>query len=192
MNQLEIMKNLYITSGVSIDLINFFGFRNAEKQKEDTWNDRIGYFTSNEIGIYKGTTDPGIYWTMNPENTAGAAHLCLGYHKNIWVIDKHKGLYTALCNKWNCNPTRIWRDTDKDTVQDLNDKLETGRFGINLHRASSLFLLESIGKYSAGCQVVQDAKNFDIIMNKAVESGLKKFSYFLFSKNQISFFEELS
>ena len=189
-----IIKKLYLQHGIQPTDFNLFGIRNAYNQVQDSFNDYIGFFTDfeSEIFLYKGTTDPGVWWTTNPSNVSGTAHLCLGYHKDIWVIEKHQGLYTALCNRWNCNPTRIWRDTNKDIkYNQVSDKLETGRFGINLHRAAALQNIEKIGKYSAGCQVIQKAEDFNVIIKRAIDSEQKKFSYFLFDKSQVSFFNEL-
>ena len=190
----SIIKNLYLQNGIQPTTFNAFGIRNREKQGEDIWNDWIGFFTEkqDEIYIFKGTTDPGIYWTTHPETPEGVAHLCLGYQKDIWVIDKHRGMYTALCNRWNCNPTRIWRDVNKDTSFNASiDKIESVKIGLNCHRADMLAILKYIGKYSAGCQVILNPKEFDIFITTAINSGLKKFSYFLFDKSQIEFFNEL-
>ena len=190
--KLEYIKNLYFKHGIPLKSINLFGIRNEEKQKKDIWNDIIGFFTEDKIYFYKGTTDPGYYWTLNPSLKQGTAHLCLGYHNKIWKISKHRGKYTALCNRWKCNKTRIWRDINKDTKFDKNiEKFYKGHFGINLHRASALYLLNKIGKFSAGCQVLQDSKNFNFLISKCIESKQKYFSYFLFDKSQIAFFEKL-
>jgi len=192
MNNLDYFKNLYLTHGVELQNLNIFGIRNEEKQEQDIWNDVIGYFTNDEIKFFRGTTDPGYYWTLNPMNNQGTAHLCLGHHKNIWIIDKHRGKYTALCNRWNCSKTTVWRDRDKDGVfKHQNDKLFSGYFGINLHRASALYLLDKIGRYSAGCQVVWEVNDFMDLIDKAKNSGIRKFDYFLFDCKQIDFFNEL-
>jgi len=187
---IQSIKALYFKNGIKTTSFNLFGIRNEDKQKDDVWNDHIGYFTgTGEIKIYKGTTDPGIYWTIN--STDGAAHLCLGYHENIWKIDKHKGLYTALCNRWPCNKTRFWRDENKDTLQSPVEVIKKDYIGINLHRASAYQILQQIGKYSAACQVIVSTSNFDRLLKKATESNQLMFSYFLFDKSQIPFYKDL-
>jgi hypothetical protein len=191
-NRLQILKNLYRNHGAQTSIFNLFGIRNAEKQKEDIWNDWIGYFTDTEIHFYRGTTDPGIYWTLNPMNPKGTSHLCLGYHKRIWTIDKHQGKYTALCNNWKCYRQKVWRDLDEDTMEGPNDMIDIGWFGVNLHRADALQIITSIGKYSAGCQVIVNPESFNQLLYKALESKLYWFDYFLFDKSQISFFGELA
>jgi len=192
MSYLKHFKNLYKEYGVEIDKFNLFGIRNEENQEQDEWNDYIGFFTDINIYFFKGTTDPGYYYTKNPVNKDGTAHLCLGFHKQIWKIGLHKGKYEAFCNKWPCNKTRIWRDFDADGELDYSDeKIYTGYFGINLHRANEDYLVSTVGKYSAGCQVVRNNNSFQFILEEAKKSGLEKFSYFLFNKNQINFFDDL-
>lgn len=186
MNQLDYFKNLYLKHGIPLKPLNIFGIRNERCQKQDIWNDIIGYFTKDEIKFMRATTDPGNYWTLNPINKKGTAHLCLGYHENIWKLDKHRGKYIAFCNRWNCNKTTIWRDKNKDgNFTHQNDKIYTGHFGMNLHRASALYDLVKIGKYSAGCQVIWEINDFLGLIEKAKDSGMKKFSYFLFDYKQI-------
>jgi len=186
------IKQLYIKHGAPIYNFNIFGIRNEDRQEQDIWNDWIGFFTPNSICyFFRGTTDPGIYWSSNPSNPKGVAHLCLGHHENIWRIDKHRGQYTALCNRWPCKPTKIWRDTNKNLKQDITDIVEKGYFGMNLHRANALYIIEKIGRYSAGCQVVLNPKHYDILINAAIASPLIRFDYFLFDKSQIPFYEEI-
>jgi hypothetical protein len=190
----EFINNLYLKYGIPTYDLNIFGIRDEAKQNEDIWNDWIGYFIPNkEIHFYRGTTDPGIYWTINPMDPAGAAHLCLGYHKDIWKIDKHRGEYTALCNKWLCRNVRVWRDKNKDTTYEKDiDPIQSGIFGINLHRADALQLITKIGKYSAGCQVIRNPESFNALIELSQKSNQRRFSYFLFDKSQIPFFNELT
>lgn len=191
MDRAQCLKDTYLKYGIPVSPFNIFGIRNEEKQKEDIWNDWIGYFTNTDFQIYKGTTDPGIYWTVNPMNRLGTAHMCLGYHKKIWTVGKHQGKYTALCNTWKCLPTKVWRDFDKDTIQDANEKIEKSWIGLNLHKSNDLAIMTKIGKYSAACQVLVDHDNFEKLLQSAIASKQLWFDYFLFDKSQISFFGEL-
>ncbi len=192
MEHLDNFKNLYLKHSVSLQPLNIFGIRDESNQDKDVWNDIIGYFTDTEIKFYKGTTDPGRYWTINKLNPLGTAHLCLGYHKDIWKLEKHRKKYIALCNTWQCEPTTVWRDINKDGKFDhQNEKIYTGYFGINLHRAHKIYRTTYIGKYSAGCQVIQNPALFTNLIQQAYKSNMEKFSYFLFDYNESNIFNDI-
>ena len=68
------------------------------------------------------------------------------------------------------------------TVNADPSTIQTGMFGINIHRASAYRELENVGANSAGCQVFQDPSEFDIfidICKKSKEFWGDKFSYTL-------------
>jgi hypothetical protein len=57
------------------------------------------------------------------------------------------------------------RDYDRDALLDFyNGEKQTGNFGINIHRAESTGTTNQINKYSAGCQVFQNANDFEQFM----------------------------
>ncbi|MDP3012673.1 MAG: hypothetical protein Q8M92_00430 [Candidatus Subteraquimicrobiales bacterium] len=108
------------------------------------------------------TTDPGLYYLQNPMNSSGTAILKPGQYRGMWVLGKHKG-YTALAQN---KPCTVLRDTNKDKILNWSaTKQETGMYYINLHRAVDGGILLSIGKYSAGCQVVQVPEDFYYILS---------------------------
>lgn len=175
------IKNIYMQHGIPFENFNIFGIRNTSNSTEDLYNDFIGIITNDQIHIYKGTTDPGVFYTKNPLNKKGAAHLCLGYHKNIWIIGKHANKYDALVQRGG--KVKIWRDANKD-FENNDNIIENGFFGINCHHGYST---NSIGKMSAGCQVIQDKNEFKEFLSLCKQSNKKKFSYFLFLKSEIPF-----
>lgn len=62
-------------------------------------------------------------------------------------------------------------------------------FGINIHRAHQDYELETVDKYSAGCQVIQDPNEFDVFMGvvkKSAEIFGNKFTYTLINENDIN------
>ena len=179
MNITEI-KEYYKQNGFTIEKFNLIGFRNSEGIEKDVINDQMGFFTDNELFLCPGTTDPSVYWTTSGErNKSGTFHLLEGYHKDIWCIGKHKG-YEAIVNDYRyCKPTRGWRDANYNFVQDAKDVIVCDYFGVNFHRMDQNIIVKLIGKYSAGCQVVQSPKDFNYILQKAKASGLKTFSYML-------------
>lgn len=109
--------------------------------------------------VFPATTDPGTFWLNNPSYEQGTAILAQGQYRNAYAIGKHKGLYTALVQ---VRPVTVIRDYDRDALLDFyNGSKQTGNFGINIHRAESFGETKFINKYSAGCQVFQNAKDFN-------------------------------
>lgn len=181
----EKLQKLYLKKGIKWDKVNIFGIRFEENQELDTFNDVLGIATNNDIQLAEGTTDPG--WQATKNRIGGAAHLCLGHHKDIWLIDKHaKGRsfeHEAFCQY--AGSVTIWRDIDKDSWFSHNDSVESGYFGINMHRAS-IRGSEHIGPYGAGCQVHKNPETLKIFLDIAKKSGQKVFSYTLFDKKEIA------
>ena len=143
--------------------LNIVGLRN-KSTNSNRFDDEIHVFFTKPDGrwhyhIYPATTDPGTFWLNNPSFQQGTAILAQGQYRNTYAIGKHKGLYTALVQ---ILPVTVIRDYDRDAVLDFyNGSKQTGNFGINIHRAESFGDTKFINKYSAGCQVFQNAADFD-------------------------------
>lgn len=174
--------------------VNPFGLRDPDRQTDDVFNDYFGVWIPGrgEILLSASTTDPGIKATREKEG--GAAHLAAGYHPRIWVMDTHAAdipsfAHMAFCSRQNkgCLPTRIWRDRDRDTQLGDRDVFETGYYGINGHRASVQRDEKTIGLYSFGCQVTQNAKDFEEIRKAAADVGGAdyKYDYMLLMKEEL-------
>lgn len=131
-------------------------------------------------------TEPGRYYMANPIAAKGSAILVPGQYKSCWQIAKHKGLYKALCQ---CKPVKVYRDNNRDMVYDLDPKTEeTGMFGINIHRSNEEYVPANVDKYSAGCQVFADSKEFAVFMNLCTKQMLQygnKFTYTLLDEKDL-------
>jgi hypothetical protein len=143
--------------------LNIVGLRN-KSTNSNRFDDEIHVFYKKpddkwDYYIYPATTDPGTFWLNNPSFEQGTAILAQGQYPNAYAIGKHKGLYTALVQ---ILPVTVIRDYDRDAVLDFyNGSKQTGNFGINIHRAESFGDTKFINKYSAGCQVFQNAQDFE-------------------------------
>ena len=108
--------------------------------------------------VYKVTTDPGTFWLKNPMQLQGTAILSEGQYVDAYELGLHRGKYKALVQS---KPVTIIRDYDRTAKLDfLNGTKTTGMYGINIHRANSIGTTKTIDKYSAGCQVFENAENF--------------------------------
>ena len=91
-------------------------------------------------------------------NKLGAAILKNGQYIDAYKIGLHRGEYKALIEQ---KPVTVIRDYDRNAVLDFNNgKQETGNFGINIHRAGSKGTTINVDKWSAGCQVFENAEDF--------------------------------
>lgn len=114
--------------------------------------------------IYNITTEPGLYYMKNKLcNPNGAAILVPNQYRSTWMIGKHNGKYDALCQ---CKQVSVYRDGNKDAVYDLNPKtIDTGLFGINIHRSNPYSTSTNVNDYSAGCQVFASPSDFKEFMS---------------------------
>jgi len=98
----------------------------------------------------------------------------------IGVIDgEYVGKYEALTQ---CKPVTVYRDNNKNNIAEVTTTLDTGMFGINIHRANPKLVSKLIDKWSAGCQVLNDPIQFDYLLTKCKQSGLNRFTYTLLNE----------
>lgn len=129
---------------------------------------------------YSITTDPGDYYTKTKLlNKAGAAILVPGQYKQTYKVAKHRGKYDALCQLGG--EVTVWRDGNKDDKLDRSGKTYKGWYGINIHRARSSGTTERVGRYSAGCQVFQNADDFAVLMDLARKSNSQRSERFTYT-----------
>ena len=156
--------------------LNIVGVRSA--------SDRINAFDDKLYVVYRDdacqervleasiTTDPGHHYTrVKLLNDDGAAILVPGQYVGAYATGLHRGKYKALVQK---GKVRVWRDKNKDERLDRDGKVHEGWFGINIHRASAQGTTANIGKYSAGCQVFQNADKFAAFMTLAEKSEARR------------------
>jgi len=113
--------------------------------------------------VFRVTTDPGTFWLRQPMQPQGTAILAEGQYLNSYGLGMHQGKYLALVQQ---KPIMVIRDYNRDAVLDFNNgSRSTGMFGINIHRASVSGSTKIVDKYSAGCQVFENAKDFQLFLS---------------------------
>lgn len=163
--------------GFTIPEFHLVGIR-SKADKADSFDD-LFYVIDTEVKqavFYSCTTNAGVHWLQNLLNPKGTAVLQVGQYLNAWQIGKHKGLYEALVQ---VRPVTVKRDADKDNKAGNSGTLESGIFGINIHQASQTITSTVIGKWSAGCQVLNNPKSFAEMLNLCKRTGKKFFTYTL-------------
>jgi len=147
--------------------LNLIGIRNPSP-RPDKFDDTLVVAYLDSMGnprtfVCPITTDPGLYYLQNPMNPSGTAILYPGQYLGLWKLGKHQGKYTALVQQ---KPAKVIRDANKDSILDFyHQKTETGIQGINLHRAIEDWISTVVGKWSAGCQVIPVAADFNYIIS---------------------------
>jgi hypothetical protein len=172
---IEELKAEFAKHGYAFTNFHLVGIRSKANLKNQ-FDDLIAVINNNEITWYTCTTNPGTHWLQNLLNPKGAALLKPGQWKDCWHVGMHQSKYEALTQ---CAPVTVFRDGNKNDVAEESSVTETGIFGINIHRANEKMVSKLIDKWSAGCQVLNDPKQFAELLGKCKKSGLKKFTYTL-------------
>jgi hypothetical protein len=146
--------------------LNIVGLR-SKSMKPNSFDDELHVFYKTkplhwEYHVFRITTDPGTFWLKNPMQPQGTAILTEGQNKKAYALGLHRGQYKALVQ---VKPITIMRDYDRNAVLDFyNGKKTRGLFGINIHRANRTGKTNSVDKNSAGCQVFENASDFDVFI----------------------------
>ena len=174
--------------------VNIIGVRNSETKNRVTnaFDDcmTLSYKVEGEwkFHCYKCTTDPGTHWVENIMREDGVAILKPGQYRGSHKIRLHQGKYEALGQK---KPVLVYRDDNRDNNYDLlEENVQEGLFGINIHRATgkSGGTSTRVDKWSAGCQVIasnKDWKEFLGICKQASDIWGNSFSYTLLESKDI-------
>jgi len=174
--------------------VNIVGVRNSETNNQITnkFDDcmTLSYKVDGEWNFhcYDCTTDPGTYWAENIMRESGVAILKPNQYRGSHKIRLHRGQYEALGQN---GPVQVYRDNNKDEVYDLiEEKVEEGLFGINIHRATKWEGKKSsqVDKWSAGCQVIaanDDWEEFMSICRKARDTWGNSFTYTLIESKDL-------
>lgn len=182
----------YFTTGAYN--LNIIGVRTRQGNKvTNKFDDWFVVTYKDKNGVWKRhvwpcTTEPGLAVMKKPTNRKGTAILVPNQYRGMWRIDYHNGKYKALCQR--TKPCKVYRDGNKNDVYDLLPvTIETGIFGINMHRASKWGKVYVVDKYSAGCQVFQDVRDFNDMMalaEKQVKAGMgNSFTYTLINEEEL-------
>lgn len=169
--------------------VNVWGVR-AEDLTPDIFNDIILTFMFDgcdvqKIEVFEATTDPGKNGMLSPENKDGIAILNEGQYLDTWTVGIHK-TYDALVQAKDITVTR---DDNKDLVLDVKSKKKSKAYGINIHRASAYNVLDKVGPYSQGCQVINSALQYSKFLSNvrnALRIAKKKYvSYTLINQKDL-------
>ena len=154
---------------------HFVGVR-SNANLPNQFDDLFGMIQGDSVRWFTCTTNPGTHWLKNLLNPKGAALLKPNQYVDTWQLGMHQGKYKAFCQ---CKPVEVFRDGDKDDVAEETSIVDKGLFGINIHRANDKAISKIIDKWSAGCQVLNNPADFNLVLSTAEETKQKFFTYTL-------------
>jgi len=181
-------KNYLVFSNPGGHDLNIVGIRTAD-DSANTFNDWVALFYT-FAGVWNyfafpATTDPGTFYRENPLSIKGTAVMKPGQYRGAYMIGRHRG-YKALQQK---GLITVFRDANRDeTIDTTGVEEDTGIHAINIHRANAHRASIEVGKWSAGCQVVQDPDHFAFILSmceRARAAFGNSFTYTLLEEQDI-------
>lgn len=169
------LENEFKRLGYSWPQFHIIGVRSTANEK-NKFDDNIYLVNGPIMFRYTCTTNPGTHWLKNLLNPKGTAVLKPGQYVDSWELGLHQGKYEALVQR---KPVTVYRDGDKDDTAEEQGKEDTGLFGINIHRANPSAISSIIDKWSAGCQVLNNPKEFAQLLDYCKKSNKDRFTYTL-------------
>lgn len=167
--------------------LNLIGIRAADTHA-NSFNDLLCVAFQQDgrwqLFTFAATTDPGLYWRRNPMNVKGTAVLVPGQYAGAFVLGTHRG-YDALTQ---ATPLPVFRDDDLDAEVDTDGAIDRGWHGINLHRAHAQRPSKQVDRWSAGCQVVADPQEFELLIStckRAAREWGPRFTYTLITEEDL-------
>lgn len=161
--------------------LNLVGIRTSSVDA-NTFNDWVtAFYIFNDdwnFFAFPATTDPGTFYRKEPLNVKGTAVMKPGQYRGAYKIGKHKQ-YKALEQK---KPMTVYRDANRDGRLDTAGMEEdTGNYKTNIHRSNAHRPSVVVGKWSAGCQVLQDPDHFAFLLMLCERSKSKFGNSFTYS-----------
>ena len=174
--------------------LNIIGIRKDNKNKvTNLYDDLLVVIYKSPSGkeqrvAYPITTEPGLYYmTKQLLNHKGTSIIVPGQYRGCWELGKHQGKYKALVQK---KSVKVYRDGNKDEIYNMDsNRIDTGVFGINIHRSNEFIKTTFVNSYSAGCQVFadpRDFKRFIALCDKQRELYGNSFTYTLLNESDIN------
>ena len=139
--------------------LNIIACRNM-KERPDTFQDTIHVVYHDGSKwieyVFPCTTHAGQHYLLNPSRSSGVAILKHNHqYRSSFKIGMRSSGYECLVP---CKDIPVWRDGTRDEVIDYGGE-DHDSAGIQIHRANSSNTSLRIGRYSAGCVVLQTGFN---------------------------------
>ncbi len=164
--------------------LNIIGIRSASTLT-DIFNETLVVIFEDELGettavYFPCTTKAGLHYLKNPLHPDGCAITAEGQYIDAFIKRKHRDEYDALCQDRDID---FHRDANKNDKHELIGEKLRGNVGLNIHREAINSIVEKIGKYSAGCCVIQSGfEYFMFLVDMGIRYHGNRFSYTLINE----------
>lgn len=175
--------------------LNIVGIR-ADDRVAGKFDDLVGVLCYDSKIVWReywfpATVDSGDFYLRKPLHKDGTAVMLEGQYRGAYKLGIHgrtwaSGGYEAL---EQVSPMRYVRDGNLDNKIDTDGRVFEAVLKTNIHRAYPNKVAEFIGKYSAGCQVIQNPADFEILLalcRQSVAIGFpNSFTYTLLNEREL-------
>jgi len=159
-------------------------------QVPDAFNDVLCVVYKDKLITAICTTEPGTTYQKKLLNPKGCWVMMPAQMEDAYAIGLHQGKADHVCLK---SVGKIYglREDDKDGIP-LNDKdavaswQEGSGIGANIHGANKAGITKYVGPWSAGCQVINDWKKKEEIMDFLKTFGPVRFTYTLITESDLA------
>lgn len=154
----------------------------AIRNKADTpdeFDDKFYLFKGDKfIMMSSGTTNPGI-WSLKNYKSYGVTGSAIvkgdEWYYDVWRYGKHKNIVPALVQR---RPIKYFRDSNKNDKSEEIGSVQEGFIGLNFHPATykdNDIVISRIGRWSFGCQVINDTKKYYKMLNYVKNQSIVTF-----------------
>lgn len=179
---LQFRKTAFVFTEYPVKILGIRGNFLEEGQSAENdmgiYDDLIVAIIGNQVTGFRASTDPGWYYINHPVNPKGCAQLQPG----LWWYEA--GLHHGHQAFVQSDAVGVNRLDEKGSVIER----EIGWFGINIHSGGPEY---RVGRYSAGCQVINSPQEpwgeawrafYDPIIKSLAQAEQRRIPYLLVDK----------
>lgn len=174
------LKQRFSELGFSWFNLHIIGIR-EKNNKPDAFDDFIYVVWGQSLYRFSCTTEPGVHWLQNLLNPKGTAVV----KADMQYIDVYKlGLHKGEPALEQAGDLMGYRDADKDHLAEAMGEaiVLPASCKINIHSASKTAISVIIGKWSAGCQVLNNSKEWQMFISIFKKAVQQRFTYTLLNE----------
>lgn len=191
---IEQLKTAFANKGYPLNTgeweLNIIGIRN-DNAKPNSFDDTMcvlftDHYGDEVLSCFSCTTDAGLFWLEHPMRVEGCAIMKEGHYPDVYKVGRHRN-YKAL---EQIGKIRYVRDNNRDATLDFGAKDEIyDNIKTNIHHAAIPENSTLVGKWSAGCQVINKGwfEFLELCEKSVLITQRNKFSYTLLNINDVKY-----